>query len=430
VSADLGLRVRRSAADLIELTSHERRSSIFAFRSALDLAATEKLRALLEYSVMIEAESPDVEKIVTVASRFIGERDKMRPFRELYVASHLASKGMAPERVLELTKDVIPSVDAASGEKWATSAILADEIYYPRTRSISNNEYVELPVVPKQTLTLILRGRIEEINGIALAKQGKVDEAVTRFRRSIGVLPENSSWWRSATWRLGAELDASGKSAEAIEQYYLSYRAGGPDPIKYAVIEATYRKVNGTTDGLVQKIGENPLRQVAAEPSPTPEVSPEVTPTASPTPVPAPTPTETPSPTPMPSPAEPSPTPTPTPTPQATSLFPPVVITIPGTPPTNASAIKPCTFTVSENVLNLDIRGSELGLIVGTETDEDLSAIVSKVSSEDISLKREPIAAIKTRALFVLRSLSGKTGDYSIAFELPCGKKELEVRVR
>nr|HMT09356.1 tetratricopeptide repeat protein [Pyrinomonadaceae bacterium] len=271
VSADLGFRVRKSAADLVELTSFERRSSIFAFRPALDLSTTEKLKALLEYSVLIEAAKPDVEKVVATANRFIGERDKMRPFRELYVASHFATKGVAPERVLELTKDVVPSVDAATSEKWAVSAILADEIYNPRVQSISSNEFLELPTVPKPILSSILRGRIEEINGIALLNQGKPDDAILRFRRSVGVLPEKSSWWRSATWRLGSALESSGKSSEALEQFYLSYRAGGPDPIKYAMIESTYRKVNGSTDGLVQKIGENPLRQVAVVPTATPE---------------------------------------------------------------------------------------------------------------------------------------------------------------
>lgn len=451
VSADLGFRVRRSAPDLVELTSYERRSSIFVFRSALDTAATEQLRALLEYSVMIEAEKPDIEKVTSVAKRFIGDRDEMRPFRELYVASHFASKGVASDQILALTRDVIPSVDGAVNARHAVSAILADEIYSPRTNSIANNEYIELPNVSKQVLTAILRGKIEEINGIAFANQGKVDDAVTRFRRSIGVLPENSSWWRSVTWRLGTTLDSSGKSVEALEQYYRSYRAGSPDPIKYAIIEATYRKVNGNTDGLAEKIGENPLRTVAVAPTPTPEaspaVAPSVTPTVSPEPTPIETPAATPTPTPEPSPTSDStPTPTvepstvaeskttPTPMPQSTPLFPPVVITIPkatsGEPSTSETEIKPCKLTISEEIVTLDARGSELGLIVGTETDVDVGSITSTVSSEDISAKREPIAAIKTRALFVLRSVSGTSGDYKVKFELPCGKREIEVRVR
>lgn len=455
VSADLGFRVRRSARDLVELTSYERRSSIFAFRPALDPAATEQLRALLEYSVMIEAEKPDIDKVVSVAKRFIGERDEMQPFRELYVASHFASKRIASEQILTLTRDVIPSVDSAVNARHAVSAILADEIYSPRTNSIANNEYVELPNVSKQVLTAILRGKIEEINGVAFANQGKVDDAVTRFRRSIGVLPVNSSWWRSVTWRLGTILDSSGKSVEALEQYYLSYRSGSPDPIKYAIIEATYRKVNGNTNGLVEKIGENPLRTVAVAPTPTPESTPEAVPTSTPAVSPEPTPKETPvatlSPTPEPTPeptpkTETTPTlsaeslttteskPSPTPMPQSTPLFPPVVITIPkavnADPSTAEAEIKPCKLTVSEEIVTLDARGSDLGLIVGTETDVDMGSILFKVSGEDVSVKREPIAAIKTRALFVLRSVNGKSGDYKVQFELPCGKKEIEVRVR
>lgn len=464
VSADLGLRIRRSAPDLIELTSLERRSSIFAARSPYDVAATERLRALLEYSVMIEAEKPDVAKTLSVAERFIGDRDKMRPFRELYVASHFAAKGLAAERVLEMTRNVVPSVDEAIADRRAVSAILADEIYNPRTASMANDQYVELPNLPRQTLSAIMRGRIEDINGTAFQSQGNSTEAITRYRRSISVFPENSSWWRASLWRLGVVLDSTGKTAEALENYYKSYRTGPPDPIKYATIEAAYRRANGNTDGLVDKIGENPLKQIAAV-TPTPQATPETVPAATPVATPEPTPSETPvstptatplpestpvveatpkptetpvieaTPTPTPD-ATPEviPTPTPTPIPKNTSLFPPVVISIPrpttGETSAKSPEIKPCTFTLSEDVVNLDSRGNDLGLVVGTESDEDLTALSATVSSDDISIRREPIAAIKTRALFVFKSVSGKAGTYTVTFEIPCGKKEVEVRVR
>lgn len=459
VSADLGTRVRRSAENLVALTSLERRSSVFAYRSALDVAATEKLRALLEYSVMIESEKPDVEKALNVARKFIGEKDQMSVFRELYVASHFASKGLVSNKVLEMTRNVVPLVDEAVANGRATSAILADEIYNPRTASMANEQYIELPNVPRQTLSAILRGRIEDVNGLAYRSAGNTDEAIVRFRRSITVFPENSSWWRSSLWRLGSVLDATGKPAEALENYIKSYKTGPPDPIKYATIEAAYRKVNGNTDGLVEKIGENPLKQIAAVATPTPEpVSvpvpsptsepipsemPAITPTATPSPEPSPVveatrkPADTPvleaTPTPTPD-ATAEVTPTPTPTPKSTSLFPPVVISIPrqttGETPAKSPEIKPCMFTLSEDVVNLDSRGNDLGLIVGTESDEDLAALSAKVSSDEISVRRETIAAIKTRALFVFKSVNGKTGTYSVVFELPCGQRKVEVRVR
>ena len=70
-------------------------------------------------------------------------------------------------------------------------------------------------------------------------------------------------------------------------------------------------------------------------------------------------------------------------------------------------------------------------MIIGSETDEDLTGLAAVSSSpDDVELRREEIAAIKGRALYVVRSKSGKAGVYHLSFTMPCGMKEVEVRVR
>lgn len=490
VATDLGLRVPVQADTFIKLIEDERRASIFAPTSADTLENSTRLRALFEFTNAVNAS--DADAAGKYADAFVGGGDRMRTHRQLFVASHLVAKKLAPAKVLELTKSAVTGVDAGLDVKHATVAVLADEIYQPRSLAAARNEYVQAADLPRATLLAIVRGRIEELSGAAFSQMDNRDESIVRFKRAIGVLPAESAWWRSTMWRLAGVYEAAGNNAEALDTYYKSYRAGTPDPIKYAVIESLFKRVNGNTDGLELKIGANPLKAVSGQavaqvptpeptPLPTPEPSPTIpanipikavsTPTPDQTPVPEPTvpsipaksePTAEPTPGPTPEstpeivadptlPVLPDATPTPAPRPKETSLFPPVVITIPAaqktvegevkpTPAPVASkkipdettvAIKPCTVTSSEPSITLQKAGSELAIIIGTETDEDLSAMTAVSSSpNDVEVRRQEIAAIKGRALFVVRTANGKAGLYQITFSVPCGKKDVEVRVR
>ena len=79
-------------------------------------------------------------------------------------------------------------------------------------------------------------------------------------------------------WRLGAALAADGKDADALNSYIESYKTDKPDFAKYAVVETLYKKVNGSTDGLEEKIGRERVAVIQtmpepAAPAPTPVVA-------------------------------------------------------------------------------------------------------------------------------------------------------------
>jgi hypothetical protein len=79
----------------------------------------------------------------------------------------------------------------------------------------------------------------------------------------------------------------------------------------------------------------------------------------------------------------------------------------------------------------LQNNGGDLAVIVGTDDDRDVAGInASSSSPTDVDVRLEPIAGIRGRALFVVRSVSTKTGIYHVTFTLPCGTKELVVKVR
>ncbi len=114
---------------------------------------------------------------------------------------------------------------------------------------------------------------MEDLAGVALFNLDRPADAATRFRRAISVSPEGTPLWRSALWHLGSALEASGKSDQALLYYIKSYVAGTPDPARRAVIENVYKKVNGTLEGLDDKIG--PGFTTATAPTPTPSPTPQ-----------------------------------------------------------------------------------------------------------------------------------------------------------
>lgn len=93
--------------------------------------------------------------------------------------------------------------------------------------------------------------------------------------------------------------------------------------------------------------------------------------------------------------------------------------------------VKPCTLNVSEETVTVQSGGGDLAVIVGLEDDGDLEGITATSSSSaDVSVRREMIAGVKARALFVIRSASAKIGVFQVTLELPCGKKNIVVKVR
>lgn len=311
VITKLGNRIPVEGKDFIEAIALERRASIFQPLAADSAETAERLRALFVLNQKLAAAESKDEDIERAVNEFVKGSDKNKTHRQLYAADTLLRAKKDLPKVLELTQAAISGVDAALESSNAPSAILADELIESRMIAISRGEVIVVPDVPRQTLSAILRGRIEAIAGWTLFNQDKPQEAVIRLKRAVSVLPEKSAWWRSSLWRLGAALDASGKSSEALDAYVKSYTNSAPDVVKYSVIEAVYQKVNGNLDGLDKKIGAKPAdASFVAVNTPPPTATPnaETSVKVEPTPTPAPT-------------AEPTtsePTPSSTPTPEAT----------------------------------------------------------------------------------------------------------------
>lgn len=264
IQTRLGGRVLREEKTFADLIAYERRASIFEPNAADDPVTASKLKALFEITEKLGGAAPDEAELNVLTDEFVKGDDKMKLHRQVYSATILLQKNVALTKVLDLVKAAVGNTDAGLDVTTPAAAVMASELYESRTVAFARNEIIVVPEVPRQTLSAILRGRIEELTGWTLYQQRSYPEAVVRLRRAISVLPDKSAWWRSSMWRLGAALEADGKDKEALDSYIQSYKTDRPNVLRYGAVEALYKKVHGSTDGLEAKIGPNPLHAVVA----------------------------------------------------------------------------------------------------------------------------------------------------------------------
>lgn len=527
VETYLGGRVQRKAKSFLELVGYERRASIFQPLAADNAENSDKLEALLDLTQVLEDKEPNEAAAIAIADEFISGDDNMKFHRQMYAANALLKRRIGGAKVLEIMGSATATSDRALDVASAAAATMADQLYDSRQLSMSRNQLVIVPDVPRQTLTSIIRGKIEDTTGAAMLQQGQSANAEIRFKRALSVLPEKSAWWRATMWHLGAAQAAEGKDKEALESYIGSYSIDKPDGLRYLLVESLYKKVHGNTDGLQEKIGPNPV-QIEEKPAPaeTPKVEP--TPAALPADVPAKPqekpadeakpaeaeakPVATPEVKPEPTPevkAEPTPEKTPdTPAetktvadvpafvekpaevktepvteekkveareepkagdkPAATPakdkpLFDPVVITVgkteekpaekpaekpeekPEAEKDNSGAErprvveekpaeeqpKPCTVSFTQETISLLNNGGSIGILASIEGDGDIKQMKATSSSpDDVGIYADTAIGGSRKAFFVIRSISTKTGKFTLTFEGPCGKLEMPVVVR
>ncbi|MEZ5346918.1 MAG: tetratricopeptide repeat protein [Pyrinomonadaceae bacterium] len=251
----LGGRVEVESEDFIDLLARERRAGIFQYTSADNARDSLKLKELLKLSQEIDSDSTD-SQIETAADEFISGDDKMKMHRQLFVANALLEKRKALPKVLEITQNAVFGVENALDVTTASAAILADELYESRKLAAARGQTIVVPEIPRQTLSKIVRGKIEEIAGWTLYQQEKTDEAILKLKLANTVLPKDSTWSRSTQWKLGTILEAQGKEQEALEAYLKGYSPEHDGSVRKIVVENLYMKLNGSLDGLEERLNK------------------------------------------------------------------------------------------------------------------------------------------------------------------------------
>jgi uncharacterized membrane protein YgcG/tetratricopeptide (TPR) repeat protein len=304
IETKLAGKIPARASGFIELLAPERRASIFQSTAADTENNARTLKGLLAFTQVMnpgdESAKIDEATATAAAREFAAGNDDMRAYRQLYAAGSLLQHGIGYQAAQELADAARDAADAALRVPAVTVAVQADELREIRARAIAAGGTPDIPEAPRNVLASILRGRIEELSGWALFNQDKTSDAIERLRRAVGVLPEQTPLWRTAVWHLGAALQQNGNSEEALGYYIKNYSTGAPDPVRRMTIEQLYRKVNGSLDGLDDRIGPSLVTSTVTPPTSSPaspapasdQLSSDkaTLPAASPTPGPTPTP--------------------------------------------------------------------------------------------------------------------------------------------
>lgn len=256
IETRLAGRVPARAPDFLELLAPERRAGIFQATPADTANNARVLKGLLAFGSALSA--GDAAALASAQSDFLSGDDAMRVFRQLYAASRLLARGVELKTVFDLADAAGAGVDAGLDEPVANVAAMADELRDTHARAAASGTILPLGVVPRGVLANVMRGRIEDLKGWALFKQDRSADAVVHLKRALSVLPEQSAYWRTAQWHMGAALEAGGSREEALAAYMRAYNPAAPSPVQRAIIEALYRKVHGSLQGLDTKIGPAP----------------------------------------------------------------------------------------------------------------------------------------------------------------------------
>ena len=194
-----------------------------------------------------EARRKQMEDLDQAAMGFVEAENVRRSFRMLYIAGQLANAGVATGLAVELADQALGLAEVATEFEGSLR---------------------EYPNYDRNGRSSIFRGRALEAKGWALFKANQTDEALAALGEAVqayGALPEN----KRATWRLATVKEGAGELKEALELYIAGYEPAGNAglDINRAVIEALYRKVNGSLDGLDKRIGPAPMTANTAKPS-------------------------------------------------------------------------------------------------------------------------------------------------------------------
>jgi tetratricopeptide (TPR) repeat protein/uncharacterized membrane protein YgcG len=269
-----------------ELLAPERQAGLYQPKAADSIANAKMLKGLLALNVAISPATTD-EKIdetaaVEAAKEFAAGNDGMRAFRQVYAASRLLRNGVGAEAALELIAEARRASDEALRVPLVTLAVQADEFRTPRARAIASGNVPDIAPGPPEILARILKGRLEDLEGWALYSQEKNTEAIAHLRQATEILPALTPAWRTAYWHLGAALEQSGKKEEALDAYIKSYRDDPEEStVRRSVVERLYTSVNGSLEGLQERLGPGTQASAAPEPTPTTTTS-EPAPTETP----------------------------------------------------------------------------------------------------------------------------------------------------
>jgi tetratricopeptide (TPR) repeat protein len=256
-------RILAHDASFIDLLAPERKASIYQPTPADSPASSKMLRDLLVLDSSLTPASADDKLDETAAAKaandFSGGEDSMKTYRQLYAASQLLRRTVALPTALALVEAAKKGLDDALNVSVVTTAVQAEALRDLRANALAVGNVPEVEEAPRSALNNLMRGRMEDLTGWILFNQDKYPDAIDHLKRAASILPYGTPAWRNTAWHLGVAYEQTGSNNEALDSYINSYNSGLREPSRRLIIEKLYRKINGSLDGLDDKIGPSPL---------------------------------------------------------------------------------------------------------------------------------------------------------------------------
>jgi tetratricopeptide (TPR) repeat protein len=251
--AKLGGVLELEAAGVAQLLARERQAAIFKAESVTSEVEFQIIEALARLDAGLRANRPASGLVTSLAlsasaakqqvadleravNDFVEAESSRRPFRALYAAGRLLKADRMAEQALKLADEALEAAETATAPEGSVR---------------------DYPNYDREGRRRVFRGRAGELKGRALIKLNRLPEAVAALEAAVedyGPLTERSR----AVWRLASAKEAAGQEKEALELYLAAYEppaGAGVADLNRAVIEGLYRKVNGSLDGLDERIG-------------------------------------------------------------------------------------------------------------------------------------------------------------------------------
>ncbi len=247
-TARLGGSMDVEARNLADLLAREHRAAIYlaesptkdeSFRIAESLVRFDvRLRLLREqiFNAQRPATRQQLEDLDKEAMDFIDIENLRRSFRSLYIAQRLALAGVSTGTATELADIALGLADIAVGPEGSI-------------RDYPNYDF--------QGRLSIFRGRALDAKGWALYKSGRNEEAVDVLSQAVAAYGTQAEG-KKALWHLATAKETLGLNSEALDLYIAGYETpsekSSSSDISRAVIEVLYRKLNGSLDGLENRL--------------------------------------------------------------------------------------------------------------------------------------------------------------------------------
>ena len=194
-----------------------------------------------------------MEELDRAAMDFVETESSRRAHRSLYIAQKLAQAGIATGLAVELAEQSLGLADAATE---------------------ADGSLRDYPNFDRNGRRQIFRGRALDAKGWAQFRAGQIEESDASLNEAVkayGTLPEV----KRALWHLAVVKETANELSQALDLYLAGYQppeAGRAD-VKLAVIEVLYRKVNGSANGLEERLRQAGITATVA-------IKPEVAPPA------------------------------------------------------------------------------------------------------------------------------------------------------